>query len=283
MRFELRMPRSVSRFVGRATPLSSFGVLAESVPPRPVHDGADVALLVEIDLQQLDVDDDLGLCLVVGLDDLLGDAHLVGGIADGDGVERLEREDVARLDHRPHDVGDLLGVAVREIERADDEVFVIASCLRVVGDDDDGLLVERFVEMIRGLHEAFERLLCCDVLQLDGDAVILHGLIEKDVDAERVAEGFVDLLDRSLLRERERDGLIGTGVELRRRRLRGVGFRAALEVVDGGRLAGLRRFLEGVDGLAVFDGGELVRGIEPHDQLELRGGELHEAYLIGAA
>ena len=149
--------------------------------------------------------------------------HLVGGVADGDGVERLEREDVARLDHRADDVGDLLGVAVREIEGADDEILVVAAGLRVVGDDDDGVLVEHLVEVIGGLHHALERLLRGDVLQLDGDAVVLDRLIEEDVDAEGVAEGAVDVLDRRLAREGERDRLVRGRVELRRLGLGDVG------------------------------------------------------------
>ena len=204
------------------------------MPCREAGDGhADVADAVEVELHELHLHDHFGLGLVVGLDDLLGDAHLVGGVADGDGVERLEREDVARLDHRAHDVGDLLGVAVGEIERADDEVFVVAARLRVVGDDDDGLLVEDLVEVIGGLHDALERLLRGDVAQLDGDAVVLDGLVEEDVDAERVAEGAVDVLDRRVARERQRDRLVRGRVELRRLGLGDGRLRALLDLVDG--------------------------------------------------
>ena len=223
------------RWEGCCRPCPSGGP-RRAAAAEALHDGADVALLVEIDLQQLDVDDDFRFRFVVRFDDLLGDAHLVGGVADGDGVERLEREDVARLDHGPDDVGDLLGVAVRQIEGADDEVFVVAAGLRIVGDDDDGVLVERFVEMIGGLHDALEGLLGGDVLQLDGDAVVLDGLVEEDVDAEGAAERFVDFLDRRLVRKRERDRLIGGRAELRRCGLGDVRLGAFLQLVDRGRL-----------------------------------------------
>ena len=120
---------------------------------------ADVTKLREIELDELDGDDDFSLGLVVRADDLFGDADLVRGIADRDRVESFEGEDVARLDHRAHDVGDLLGIAVRKIERLDDEIFVVASRLRVIRNDDDRLLIEHFVEMVGGLHHALERLL----------------------------------------------------------------------------------------------------------------------------
>src|SRR5256885_4975093 len=57
-----------------------------------------------------------------------------------------------------HDVGDLLGVAVREVEGADDQVLVVAARLRVVGNNDDGVLVEHLVEVIGGLDRKSTRL-----------------------------------------------------------------------------------------------------------------------------
>ena len=103
-----------------------------------IDDEAEVAVLAQIDLQELDVDDHFRLGFVVGLNDLLSDAHFVRCVADGDGIERFEGKDVSGLNHGPDDVGDLLGVAVGEVEGADDEVFVVAASLRVVRDDDDG-------------------------------------------------------------------------------------------------------------------------------------------------
>jgi hypothetical protein len=50
--------------------------------------------------------------------------------------------------------------------------------------------------VIAGLHDALERGLRGDVAELDGDAVVLDGLVEQDVDAEGIAEGAVDVLDR---------------------------------------------------------------------------------------
>src|SRR5258708_16124230 len=86
---------------------------------------AEVLVLGQVELEELDVNNDLRLGLVVRLDDFLSDADLVGRIADGNGVEGLQREEVAGFDHRPDDARDLLGIAIREVERADDEVFVV--------------------------------------------------------------------------------------------------------------------------------------------------------------
>ena len=119
--------------------------------------------LVRVDLEQLDVDDDLGELLVVLLDDPLGHGDLVGGVAQRDRVLRLVDRDARRLEQRAQGVGDLGDVPVGEEERPDDEVLVGLAVLRRVGGDQDRLLVDDLVEVVLLAQERLERLLELDV------------------------------------------------------------------------------------------------------------------------
>ena len=130
--------------------------------------------------------------------------------------------------------------------------------------------------MIGGLHDALERVLRGDVLQLDGQTVaVLDGHVEEDVDAERVAERLVDLLDRCLVRKAQRDRLVGGGVELRRLGLGDVLLgRFFLDVVDGTAGGGELRVVDDRHRLGQLHRGELVGGVEPDGDLQLRRGHL---------
>ena len=178
-----------------------------------ISEKPEVERLVGVDLEQLDVDDDLGDLLVVLFDDALGDGDLVRGVAQGDGVFRLVDRDARRLKERAQGVGDLGDVRVREEERPDDEVLVGLAVLRRVGGDQDRALVDDLVEVVLLAQQGLEGLLELDVGQDDRDVVVLQLRVEDDVDPRRVGERAVDLLDRLRLREVQVDGPVARRLE----------------------------------------------------------------------
>ena len=144
--------------------------------------------MLRVDLEELDVHDDLGLRLVVHLDEPLGDGDLVGRVADDDRVELRDRAEAAQVEDRADHRRDVLHVAVRQEERADDEVLVLLAVLLRVLRDEDRLLVDDLVEVARLAHRRLERLLERHAAQLEREPVVLELRVVDDVDAGRGAE-----------------------------------------------------------------------------------------------
>ena len=80
--------------------------------------GSDIGVFGRCHDQNLDIDQHLGLGLVVDPDELLGDRHLVRSIAEGDRVELLVGGEPARLDQRPQQLVNLLDVGVGKERRS---------------------------------------------------------------------------------------------------------------------------------------------------------------------
>ncbi len=179
---------------------------------------AEVDELLGAELEELDVDDDLGLGLVVHLDEPLGHGDLVGGVADDDRVELRDRRHPPQVEEAADHRRDVLHVAVREEERPDDLVFVLLAVLLRVLRDEDRLLVDHLVEVPRLPHRRLEGLLEGKVPKVDRELVVLQLRVEDDVDPGRGAEGLVDLLDRRVGRKRDVDRLVRRRVQHRRRR-----------------------------------------------------------------
>ena len=196
-------------------------VAAASPVPVPVMAVArerdpEVEELLGAQLQQLDVEDDLGLRLVVHLDEPLGHGDLVGRVADDDRVELRDRRHPPQVEEAADHRRDVLHVAVREEERPDDLVLVLLAVLLRVLRDEDRLLVDDLVEVPRLPHRRLEGLLERQVPQVDRELVVLQLRVEDDVDPGRGAEGLVDLLDRRVGRERDVDRLVRGRVQHRR-------------------------------------------------------------------
>ncbi len=172
--------------------------------------------LVRVHLEQLDVHDDLGLRLVVHLDEPLGHGHLVGRVADDDRVQRRDRAEPAQVQDRPHHGRDVLHVAVREEERPDDEVLVLLAVLLRVLRDEDRLLVDDLVEVAGLPHRGLEGLLERQAPEVEREFVVLELRVVDDVDARRGAQGRVDLLDVRVGRERHVDRFRRRRVQHRR-------------------------------------------------------------------
>ena len=182
-RFLICVPRQRRRRRSCA-PLPAPGTTV-AVTDRATGSCAEIEELVRVDLEQLDVDDDLGLRLVVHLDEPLGDGHLVGRVADDDRVQLRDRAEAPEVEDRPHHRRDVLHVAVREEERPDDEVLVLLAVLLRVLRDEDRLLVDDLVEVAGLPHRRLEGLLERHPAQVERELVVLELRVVDDVDARR--------------------------------------------------------------------------------------------------
>jgi hypothetical protein len=154
------------------------------------------------DLHDLDVDEDLALGLVPHPEELLGQNHGLGRVADGHRVEILVdldgRDLVHRFDHLDQSLLDVLGDDVGQVEGPDGVELVLHPLLDVVRDDDDGPFVDDPEEVLaRDAQEAQGRL---EVLagQVDGQGRVAEGLVVDEIHARHAPQGLEDGPQRDL-------------------------------------------------------------------------------------
>jgi hypothetical protein len=110
------------------------------------------------------------------------------------------------------------GTRVRQEEGADDLILVHLPLLVVVGDHEDGALVDHLVPELVRRHDLVQRLLERDAFELDAEGRRPEVALEGDVDAGGVADEVEDVL-RARVVELEDQRLAGGGIEQRRLRL----------------------------------------------------------------
>jgi len=230
-----------------------------------------------VDLEDARLDQDLGFRQIEGFDDLFRDRHPVGRVHDHDRVLRGQLGDPVDLEQhaeRGHDLGDVGRVdAVREINRLQDPLFVVAARHGIVRRDHDRVLAERYPEGVAQQRDEVEGLV--DAHGVDRDVEILRRReirVEQDVQARQGADGFEyglgvlghDQVDRALDRGRETQARV---------RIDAGGFAPDLEIGTGLRLLGRAA------GQEIFDALELgprqvVGGIQFPGAQELRPRQL---------
>jgi hypothetical protein len=226
-----------------------------------------------VDLQQLDVDEDLTLGFVVGVDDALRDGDLGRGVLDGHGVEIGVLGDLARLQQGAQQRHDRLGLGVAQEEGADDLILVLLPFLPRIRSYQQCELVDDLVEVLGLHHEDVEGLFQRNVADVDRHRLVLVDLVvEDEVDPRCLADGAEDLPHLDLL-EVEQDGDVRARVQLGRSEILAAG--PLLEHFDfGGSLLGAVQLAHGPLHLA---GGVLVVRAEQQGLLELSNGELELA------
>ena len=147
----------------------------------------------------------------------------------------------------------------------------VSAAIRIV------LLVDDLVEVVLLAHQRLERLLELDVRQDDRDVVVLQLRVEDDVDAGRVGERAVDLLDRLRLREVQVDRPVARGLEHRAPSARApVTFFLSVSILDSAlRSASCLASL--LPGASSSRRGVVVGRIEQDGLLELDDGEVGAA------
>ena len=194
---------------------------------------------VAIDLEDLDVEHDLGLGLVGLLNRLLDDVHHGRRRAHGDRVGGLVREDdrvddaAAREPHEGREALRELGhVHVGDIKRPDDLLVVRQMLLGRVLEDEDRSVVDDLVRQHVLRHQHVERLLQREAIDVDGHRAIddpraLGVAVVGDVDAAGVGNAGQDAAD-ARVGEMEHEGLARRRIE---ERGRGGGARARAQFV----------------------------------------------------
>ena len=107
---------------------------------------------------------------------------------------------------------------MRDVERADDLLFVVRALLRVVGDHHDRVLVDHLVEELVGRQDLVERLLQRHAVQLHRVGAVLIVAVVGDVDARRVGDEVEDVADAGVVEPDLRQHLVELD-ERRRSRL----------------------------------------------------------------
>ena len=93
-----------------------------------------------IDFEQLDVDDDLGPCLVDCRDQPRRRGDVLGRVLERDGVDRGHPGDLPDVDDDAQQVDHFLEIGVTQVERPDDRLFIFPALGGRVGDDGDRAL-----------------------------------------------------------------------------------------------------------------------------------------------
>ena len=179
---------------------------------------AEVAHPVFVDLEDGDIDDDLGAGAVKVVQQLLCEKKLVRGSAHDDGVLAGDKVD---LDAGVEEVADgddeLVGVILRsgvgEVEGLDGLLVEVGALGAGVLGDEDGVGGDGLVEGAGDGADDAEGVGPANVGQIDGNA--LGGVvgIEEDVEAGGFADGLVDDLD-VLDHVDGGDGFVGERLEL---------------------------------------------------------------------
>ena len=212
-------------------------------------EGAD---FVAIDLEDRDVDDDLGAGTVEVVDEFFGEQELVCGGAHDDGVLRRDQVELDGGVEQEAEAGEdfvaVVGLGrVREVKGLNGELVEIGALGAGVLRDEDGVGGDRLEESAGDGADDAQGLGKRDVGEIDGDA--LGGVvgIEDDIEPGLLADGLVDDLD--VFDEVQRVGFRRDGFELDGGsdgvdfRLDLVLLRALLEGSDGGGAGELRRWL----------------------------------------
>ena len=125
-------------------------------------------------LQHFDLHHHLRLGLVDVADDLLRQQQLVRCVAHNDGILRVELLNalqVQQLAQPRHNFSNILRLkGIRQINRLDDLLFVIAALLRLVGDHQDDVFRDRLPERFALQRHDFQRLLHRHIVQMRRDA-----------------------------------------------------------------------------------------------------------------
>ena len=146
-------------------------------------------------------------------EELFGQGHGLRRVADGDRVEVLVdldgRDLVHGLDHLGQTHLDVAGVDVGQVEGLDGVELVLHPLLDVVGDDDDGLLVDRPGEVLAGDAEETDGLLEVLAGQVDGQVGVPEGVVVEEVHAGHPAQRLEDRAQGNLGPEAQVERLAG--------------------------------------------------------------------------
>ncbi len=135
----------------------------------------------------------LGVGLVLRLQQLLGHAHGIGGVAHGQGVEAFVDEHVARLEHGLDHVQRGVGVDAGQVEGAHDQFLVVLGLLWRVGVDHQGVFVDDLLPQLVLLQQQCHGVLDAQLAHEDGGLhVRAHVLVEDEVDAGDLGQHLED-------------------------------------------------------------------------------------------
>ena len=159
------------------------------------------------DLEDLHVEDDLGLLEVVRRDHFFHELDLLRRVTDGDGIEHLVHVYLLRVEHGAEKIHDVLRLRVVEVKRLDHEVLVLVHLRLGLGDDDDGVGADLLHEELVGGEEEVKGILEGHVLHEDRNGLRLHLFVEEDIDARELRQELEDIFDIGVL-EIDGNGLV---------------------------------------------------------------------------
>ena len=166
-----------------------------------------------VDLEQLDVDDDLGPGLVDRRNQARRSGDVLGRVLERDRVDRGHARDLPHVDDDAQQIDDFLHIGVAEIQGLDDRLFVLATLGRRVGNDGDRALRADPVEGSRAGGDRRQRVGERHLAQVGVDDLVAEARVEDDVEPGKLRNRpeHVAAAGRA---EDERVGKLGVGREV---------------------------------------------------------------------